>query len=170
MEKVQYKFRLSSPAAFLAKAKKAGIRFSKPTHHAYTYFQTASHGKKTKKFAVLRLKQTNGHASVDLKARNDATGEWTHVESRVGNPRALTALFTALGLPSITTFRKTRRTFQNAFVRMDLDAIAGLGTFLEVKFCRKDQARAVELLKALGVNTTQPDLRSILEIYLTKKH
>lgn len=78
-KKVQYKFQVQDSFKDFAKTK--GVEFSPAVEHAYTYFEVSSDDDRS--FVVLRIKKSEGIQKLDMKIRNNETGEWDHFESEV---------------------------------------------------------------------------------------
>ncbi|MCD6229557.1 MAG: CYTH domain-containing protein [Candidatus Diapherotrites archaeon] len=162
----QYKFPISSRNDFTEKLQSENIKLTEPTIHTYTYFELPV---KTSAFAVLRIKESAGKETIDMKIRNNQSGQWERFETQVEEPNQLRKILEGLGCNPIVTFRKTRQTFVNSFIRLDLDSTKELGTFLETKFLADNKKKAEEFLADLEIDVTKHDKRSVIEIYLSKK-
>lgn len=104
-----------------------------------------------------------------MKVRNDETGEYSHFESGIDNPREMKEIFLSLGYDPIVTFHKTRRTYKKDKFRIDIDNIKELGVFLKAKFSIDKEESTLELLSKLGLKKEDIDRRSILEIFLENR-
>ena len=164
-KKVQYKFTVPDLEKFRKQVAEKSIKFTEPVAHEYTYFKVPN----KEVFTVLRIKESVGKAFVDMKTRTEDTGEWDHFESEVKNPEQVRNILIKTGCTPIVTFHKTRETFVNNTIRMDIDSIKELRTFLEVKFNLNQKQEAVDILTELGINPDDYDKRSIVEIYLEEK-
>ena len=95
-------------------------------------------------------------------------------ETVVEDPTALTAILEALGFEPAATVEKTRRRFDLDGVTVTLDAVDGLGEFVEVETtaAETDLAAARETvadaLEALDLGTATPIEASYLELLLEK--
>ena len=159
---IQYKYRLKDKDSFLSKSVEEGVAFSNPKPSSYTYFKLPID---SKSFTVLRSKITDNKKSIDLKVRDDETGEWEHYESGVDNPDEMQKIMETIGCEPIVTFNKQRYTYKQDDFRLDLDDNDKLGLLLEVKFKAEKKDFVLELLKKFGLEESDRDLRSILEIY-----
>ncbi len=162
---VQNKYKILDVKSFIKKAEQLELLFSDPVPYEYTYFKVDEDGKK-KAFRVLRIKLSDKKKSVDMKIRNDKTGEHSHLESGIDNPEEMKKIFLSLGYEPIVTFHKTRRTYKQGKMRMDIDDIKEIGAYLEVKFPAVDEKSILKLLSELGLTQEDIDRRSIVEIYL----
>ncbi|MCK5084538.1 MAG: CYTH domain-containing protein [Candidatus Pacebacteria bacterium] len=164
-KKIQYKFQVERDL-ILDIAKSKNIEFSSAVKHAYTYFETPS--KNERSFVVLRIKVSEGKQKMDMKIRDNDTGEWQHFEFDIGSAEQAQFILEQIGCKPIFTFHKNRQTWVGDFIRLDLDSTKELGTFLEVKFNSDDQTKAERFLQDLGVDPSKHDKRSVIEIYLEK--
>lgn len=162
---VQNKYKILDVKSFTKKAEHLGILFSDPIPYEYTYFKVDEAGQK-KSFRVLRIKLSDKKKSVDMKIRNDKTGEHSHFESGIDNPKEMKEIFLSLGYEPIVTFHKTRRTYKKDKLRMDIDDIKEIGAYLEVKFPAIEEESTLKLLSELGLKKEDINRRSIVEIYL----
>ncbi|HBU06795.1 MAG TPA: hypothetical protein DEB09_01800 [Candidatus Magasanikbacteria bacterium] len=160
---VQYKYRLEGKEGFLAKCQAEGIKFSNPKPFTYIYYKMPID---TGSYTVLRFKTTEEKNSVDMKIRNDQTGEWEHYESEISNSEEMQKILENIGCKPIVTFNKQRYTYKQDDFRFDLDDNDKLGPLLEVKFKMEKMDFVLELLKKCGLEDSNKDTRSILEIYL----
>ncbi len=107
----------------------------------------------------LKLRRLSGRAELIWYERPDAAGPKTSRYSLVpvADPDALEAALTgALGVRG--TVRKTRRLFMAGRTRIHLDAVEGLGDFMELEVVLREgedvadgEAEARELMAALGI-------------------
>ena len=161
----QFKFLIKDKKEFKKNIKSKGIEFGEESIHLYTYF------KMPKAFdlnATLRIKKSKEKISTDLKIKENRSGEYDHFESVVGDIDQMTQIYSHLGYELIVTFHKIRKTFQNEFIRLDLDSVEELGTFLEVKFSMDKIEEVKKFLEDLGINIDEADKRSNIDIYLEK--
>ena len=163
----QYKFRVEDKDAFIVKLKAKNILLLNPVNHKYTYFKSPK--KENNIFTVLRIKESQNKKAIDMKVRNNENGQWDRFESKIDNSEQVENILEKIGCKTIYTFHKTRQTFSNDFIRIDLDTIKELGTFLEVKFLANNKEKAEQFLTVLGVDLKKHDKRSIVEIYLSKR-
>lgn len=105
-----------------------------------------------------------------MKVRNNENGQWDRFESKIDNSEQVKNILEKIGCKTIFTFHKTRQTFSNDFIRIDLDTIKELGTFLEVKFLADNKEKAEQFLTTLEIDLKKHDKRSIIEIYLSKQN
>ena len=75
-------------------------------------------------------------------------------------------IYSYLGCEPIVTFHKSRKTFQNELVRLDLDSIDELGIFLEVKFSMDKTKEVQKFLENFNIDINKADKRSNIDIYL----
>lgn len=68
-----------------------------------------------------------------MKTR-DEFRKWKKYRSSVEKPEQIKSILERLGCRTAGVFHKTRRTFENEYIRIDLDEIENIGTFLEIKF------------------------------------
>lgn len=163
----QYKFSLNDGDAFAKELKEKDIDLIGPFKHSYTYFEPPLREKAA--FMVLRLKESENERSLDLKIRDEKSLRWEKYESKIEDPQEIGKILESLGCHPIVTFKKTRKTYLNDFIRLDLDDIKDMGVFLEAKFKATDKVKAERFLGELGVNVAEHDKRSIIEIYLVRK-
>ena len=161
----QYKFHIKNKNIFVAKLKAKNILLSDFVNHKYTYFESPK--KENNIFIVLRIKESQDKKAIDIKIRNNENGQWGRFESKIDNSEQMKNILEKIGCKIIFIFHKTRQTFDNDFIRIDLDVIKELGTFLEVKFLADNKKKAEQFLIDLGVDLKEQDKRSIIEIYLS---
>lgn len=160
---IQYKYRLQDKNAFLLECQKASLKFSEPKFSSYIYYKLPAD---SGRYTVLRFKTTLEKQSVDMKIRNDETGEWEHFESAVENGAEMQKILENIGCQPTVTFNKHRYTYKQEDFRFDLDDNDKLGPLLEVKFKPEKKDLVLDLLAKLGLQENDKDMRSILEIYL----
>jgi adenylate cyclase class IV len=163
MNVIQYKFPLKSKADFLEKAQTHGIAFSAPIRSEYTYFQIPH--AESGGHITLRMKKSDSNA-VDLKVKRDGGHEYEYFESEISDPQAMESILSHSGIKPLVTFHKTRQTFKNEFVRIDLDDLKELGPMAEVKFEPGAEERVQQFLTNLGIDVSDADHRSNVEIYM----
>ena len=135
-----------------------GISFSEPSTHEYTYFKTNSN-------STLRIKVSKDDVSTDMKIKTDDSGTYTHLETDIKDAEALKKIYINLGYKPIVTFHKTRKTFKNDIIRLDLDNVKELGTFLEVKFSKDNLDQVKTFLNNINLKIEDADRRSNIDIY-----
>lgn len=160
---IQYKYRLKDKDKFLFKSVEESIEFSDPKASSYTYFKLPID---SESFTVLRSKITDNKKSIDLKVRDDKTGEWEHYESGVDDLNEIKKILEAIGCKPMVIFNKQRYTYKQDGFRLDLDDNDKLGPLLEVKFKPEKKDFVLGLLRKFGLKEGDRDMRSILEIYL----
>jgi len=158
----QFKFLIKNKEEFERNIRSKKIEFGEESVHSYTYFKIP---KAFDLDAILRIKESKEKISTDLKIKENRSGEYDHFESAIGDMDQMTQIYSRLGYEPIVTFHKTRKTFQNEFVRLDLDLVKELGTFLEVKFSMDKIEKVKKFLKNLGVDINKADKRSNIDIY-----
>lgn len=158
----QFKFLIKNKKEFEKNIKSKKIEFGEESVHSYTYFKIPE---AININAVLRIKESKTKISTDLKMKENRSGEYDHFESAIGDIDQMTQIYSHLGYEPIVTFHKTRKTFQDKFVRLDLDLVKELGTFLEVKFSMDKIEEVKKFLKNLGIDINKADKRSNVDIY-----
>lgn len=163
----QYKFHLKDKDELLEKLQRIGIELTPPVNYMYTYFKPPRRIKSS--FAVIRVKESDKERTIDMKIRNNKTEEWERYESKIDNPAQVTKILETIGCKAMVIFRKSRQTFINQFLRLDMDTYKGLGVFLEVKFKISNKKNVESFLRQIGVDPVKHDRRSIVEIYFLKQ-
>lgn len=163
----QYKFHLENKNEVLEKLRLKKIELTPSINYVYTYFKPPRRIKSS--FAVIRVKESEKERTIDMKIRNNKTEEWEHYESKIDDPTQVTKILETIGCKPMVIFRKSRQTFINQFLRLDVDAYKGLGVFLEVKFKISNRKNVEFFLRQIGVDPAKHDRRSIVEIYLLKQ-
>lgn len=161
----QYKFRISEKEDIVKKLKKIDIPLSPPIANLYTYFELP--GKKEDAFASLRLIESKDKNYIDMKTR-DEFRKWKKYRSSIGKPEQIKSILERMGCRTAGVFHKTRRSFENEYIRIDLDEIEKIGTFLEIKFDDINKKKVESLILSIGIDPETCDNRSLMEIYLEK--
>lgn len=164
--KNQYKFHIGDKNAIIEKLKNINIPLSSPTMNLYTYFELPK--KSGGAFASLRVIESKDKNYIDMKTR-DKFQKWEKFKSLVEKPEEVKTILKEIGCKTSGIFHKTRQSFENEHVRIDLDEIENVGTFLEVKFNDKDKEKVETLVLSIGIDPKTHDARSLMEIYLEKK-
>ncbi|MFH1432523.1 MAG: CYTH domain-containing protein [archaeon] len=162
----QYKFPITDKSAFILRLKSKNITLTAPSDHKYTYFEPASRDGAAHTF--IRIKESQGKSAIDMKTR-DEEDSWKSFESRIDNPGEMKSILGGIGCKEVFAFHKRRQTFINEFIRIDVDTIDKIGTFLEAKFASRDKERVEQFLSGVGINVDKYDNRSIVEIFLSKE-
>jgi len=166
MKEYQYKFPIDDKNAIFEKMKLASLDLSPEVPYKYTYFKLPEGTADSKK--TLRIKESPKGSVVDFNVKGDF-GDKKVMESEIKDPESMKNILIGVGCKAQVVFRKKRRTFKNEFIRIDLDEIDGLGTFLEVKFKEKGKKKTKEFLTSLGLDMEKGDKRSMIEIWKSPK-
>jgi adenylate cyclase class IV len=167
---LELKARDADPAATEAACAALGARDAGTLVQRDTYFEVA-HGK-------LKLREhLSGEAGAELIAYDRPDGDGVRVSTyervAVDDPAALrSALSTALGVLGVV--EKTRRLYLYRHVRIHLDEIAYLGSFVELEAVQPPHARRPpgrdealgEAIAALGLRGAEPVTAGYLELVL----
>ncbi len=163
-KKVQYKFQVEDD--FKNKVKVKNVEFGPAVKYAYIYFEVPNTNDNF--YSILRIKKSQGVQKLDMKIRDNKTGEWEHFESDIQRADQVQSILERLGYLPIFTFHKYRQTWKNEFIRFDLDTTKELGMFLEVKFNLSDKRKVDKFLQEFGIDSSKHDKRSVIEIYKEK--
>lgn len=164
----QYKFHIEDKNALIEKLRAKNIELTKPMNHTYTYFKPLHKIKSS--FAVIRVRESEKEKILDMKIRNNKTEKWDRFESKIENSEQVIKILEAIGCKAMVIFRKTRQTYINDFLRLDVDTLRGMGTFLEVKFKAGNKEKAEHFLKQFGIDPLKHDKRSVIEIYFSRQN
>jgi len=135
---VEIKARLADPAATLARVEALADGPAQTIEQEDTFFVVARGRLKLRVFAA-------GHGELIQYERADATGpkESRYQIAPIAQPEPLKlVLAAALGVRGVV--RKTRRLYLVGQTRIHLDAVAGLGSFLELEVVLREQQSAQE--------------------------
>lgn len=165
MRESQCKFLIKNAEKFAEIFKITGIEFSDPISYKYTYFQHKG-AKGDEK--VIRIKESAAEKILDMKVR-DNRGVKMILESEIGDVESIGNILKEMSCEVVAVFKKKRRIFENEFIKLNLDEIENLGTFLEVKFDENAKNKATDFLSVLGLDIKSGDERSLLEIYRSLK-
>lgn len=163
--KNQYKFLVTDKSAIIEKLKNTEIVLSSPVTNLYTYFDLPVRREGT--FASLRIIESKDKNYIDMKTR-DEFQKWKKFKSLIDKPEQVKTILKNIGCKTSGAFYKTRRSFENEYVHIDLDEIENIGTFLEIKFDDIDKGKVEALISSIGIDPATHDIRSLMEIYLEK--
>ena len=155
-----YKFVIDT--AFIEHSKGVGVDFGTGVNHRYVYLENST----SKQFSMVRIKSSKGVHKLDYKRRSNEEGGWEQIEIMVNDPSETFKLVTALGARYITTINKRVWTWKNAFVTLKVVLVNNLCHVLEAKYNNQDLGRVMALLDSLGIDYSEPDNRSIVEIHM----
>lgn len=161
---IQYKFPFSIQS--LESFESNGVVLSEPETHIYSYFRVPNASTDE---SVLRIKFSKKGSFVDLKEKNKSTGDWIKRECRIDDVEAMKRILAAAGSTEVMTFEKVFRTWSDAEIRMDVVDVVGFFSVLEIKFESENEAKARDFISAAGLDVSDRDTRSVLDIYLDMK-
>ncbi|WP_020591388.1 hypothetical protein [Kiloniella laminariae] len=140
-----------------------GIVFGTAKPHTYTYFSVSGGSSQS---SVLRLKSSEGIHNLDYKTRDVSSGDWVRCGTDISDPEQMRLILENIGSKPLKTFLKSFRTWENDFLRIDIVAVDDLFSVLEAKFLNENAEKVKVFLESLGFDTSKPDSRSVIEIYL----
>jgi len=163
----QYKFNITNKDSLVEELENSNIFLSPEITNLYTYFELPQ--KREGTFASLRIIESKDKNYIDMKTR-DEFKKWNIFKSSIEKPEQVKVILMELGCKISGTFYKVRRSFENEYIRIDLDEIENHGTFLEIKFNDKDKEKVEALILKIGIDPNEHDTRSLMEIYLEKNN
>lgn len=182
MYEVEQKFPISDAGNFERLLSAAGARLGPPQPQSDTYFAHPS-----RDFAAtdeaLRIRRAGDANFVTYKGRKVDAATKTRREIEIALPpgddgaREFAELLQALGFRPVAVVRKERRTahlvWQGRTMEVALDAVADVGTFVELETAAHeaelDAARACLAGLASQLNLSHSERRSYLEMLLEKR-
>lgn len=162
MREIEVKARLGNRIGFLLAAKRYGIFFGEPVQQDDTIFahlddKLAESDSMVKD--VVRLRKTAGKVLLTLKYRaSDQSRDNHELETEVSSYQEMTKIFERMGWHEDIRINKHRQTAAFKGFELCVDALEGVGDFVEIEKLAKEEADAVsiqaemwKILTSLGV-------------------
>ena len=120
---------------------------------------------------MFRIRKEEGEAFFAYKgAKLKIDGVWEEYETKIADPDAVINMFEAAGFEKIIEVQKFRREYKLENYSICLDAIDGLGNFIEIEQISDDTSREGirGLIKKLGLNERDVIEKGYITMLLAK--
>ena len=157
MRNLELKVRDPDPAATAAACERLGARAAGTLRQRDTYFAVPA--------GRLKLREEDGHAELVSYERPLGAGVRESRYERVA-VSADAAELLRRALPVVEVVEKTRVLYLHRHVRIHLDDVAGLGSFVELEAVEPPPGDATldEVIRALGLDEREPIAGGYLEL------
>jgi len=128
--------------------------------------------------SALRVRKQDEVVEVTYKGKRVSNKSKTRSElvARVNNARSMEEVLETCGLVKVATVIKRREVYRVRDIKVSLDTVEGLGSFVELEASARDEAGVklkeeilYLLLEELGLRHRRPILSSYLELILEKR-
>lgn len=166
---VEAKLRLRDRAGLERRLRELGAAAGPVQRQEDTFFRHPSRDLAAMDEA-LRLRRVGARLELTYKGPKQGGATKARVEQTVGLASDPTSLLAALGFTPAATLAKTRVPYRLGHVEVALDAVDGVGDYVEVEATGADRAAADRLvedaLRRLGLERDPRETRSYLELSL----
>ena len=177
MFEIERKFRLNPTevAGVRAKLESTYGKGKKLIQHDELFlFKKASYDEHVTGEGVLRIRRANNKNYFTYKHTVLETGNRVEHETEIADPEALREAILAMGWQSVIQIEKVRLHYHLKDVSFELDAVKGLGAYLEIELLSKEdsdaEARIIAMAESLGVAADRIERRSYGKLLAEKLH
>ncbi len=180
MIEVEVKLKVAEPKKIEAKLKKLGGRFAEQKRQSDVYFNAPDRDfAKTDEALRIRTEKGNNFLTYKGPKIDTQTKSRREIEILLGNKKRdrdnTRSLLILLGYREVATVNKRRRIFKLHNLRISIDQVDNLGSFIEVEASAEETAfekkrkQIFALLKKIDLNISKSIRQSYLELLLAKR-